>query len=153
VGLVHGHPAPEEILGERFQHTAREVTDRVTRRGVSCRERRIGPDDDERRGCQRLHGQRAPAEIRGHRRQPTGPLLRAPGDRAQRSSASGPAALDETLGGPSAECALDGLLHTDEGLGPDEEKATVAVPEPAAPVVGQSAEQQFRRHLIARRHR
>ncbi len=153
MGLVHGHPAPEEILGERFQHTAREVADRVTRRGVSCRERRIGPDDDERRGRQRLHGQRAPAEIRGHRRQRTGPLLRAPGDRAQRASASGPTALDETLGGPSAERTLDGLLHTDEGLGPDEEKATVAVPEPAAAVVGQSAEQQSRRHLIARRHR
>ena len=143
MGLVHGHPAPEEILGKRFQHTAREVADRVTRRGVSCRERRIGPDDDERRGRQRLHGQRAPAEICGHRRQPTGPLLRAPGDLAQRASASG----------PTAERTLDGLLHTDEGLGPDEEKATVAVSEPAAAVVGQSAEQQSSRHLIARRHR
>src|SRR5207244_7555945 len=70
-----------------------------------------------------------------------------------RASASGPTALDETLGGPSAERTLDGLLHTDEGLGPDEEKATVAVSEPAAAVVGQSAEQQSSRHLIARRHR
>src|SRR5207247_6915973 len=57
MGLVHGHPAPEEILGKRFQHTAREVADRVTRRGVSCRERRIGPDDDERRGRQRLRSE------------------------------------------------------------------------------------------------
>jgi hypothetical protein len=153
VGLVHGHRAPEEIFGERSQHAACQVADRVARCGVGRRERRVGPDDHERRGRQRFHRQRAPAERGGHRRQCAGALLGASGDRAERASATGVTAFDEALGGPSPERALDGLLHTDERLGPDQEKPVVAMPEPAATVVGQSAEQQLGRHLIARRHR
>src|SRR5437870_5700648 len=47
VSLDHTRPAAEEILGESFQYAARQVADGVTRRGVSARERRIGPGDDE----------------------------------------------------------------------------------------------------------
>jgi len=150
---VHGHGASEEILGERFQHAARQVADRIASRGVGLGERRIRRGDDERRGRERLEGQDPPAQLGGHRRQRSGTFLGASGERAQHAGATGAAALDETLRGPSAERALDGLLHTDEGLGPDEEKPRVAVPPPTATVVGQSTEQQPRRHLIARRHR